>query len=228
MRRLLSLAFISIIALAGCQQEPPEPAQPEAPPPPTCEEVYQELKRGLAPLYAAVHQNLGIEDPAREAMVASFAQMRAQHSATENGPCGLEKIASDMTDLIREAKEYDRWRAVKGACQIYRTVRPGDTRHAEDERRADLIMARPIVRSRGFFESDGYLYAFLEVLDRDTGRITTYRVREGEEFHDILRLERIIGNQQKVEIWYEPLGDTWEVLSPKELNTTRGGRVSGR
>lgn len=228
MYRLLAFLFIALIGVTGCQQQEPEPVEPEAPPPPTCDEIYQELRGALQPLFAAVDQNIGIEDAVREGMVANFGGIRAKHTASENGPCALDRMANEMTRLIREGVEYDRWRAVKGACQIYGVIRPGDNRHAETERKADLIMARPIVKSKGFFESDGYLYAFLEVIDRDTRRVTTYRVREGEEFHDILRLERIVGNQQAVEIWYEPLGDTWEVLAPRELNTTRGGRVSGR
>jgi len=224
MRRFIPLSLMVVLALAGCQQEEAPPPEPEAPPPPTCDEIYQELRGTLAPLYTAVEQARGIDNVTREGMVASFGQHRARHAASENGPCALDRIASDMTALIREAKDHDRWRAIKGACQVYEIIRPNDTRHAEDHRKADLILARPIVRSRGYFESDGYLYAFLEVTDQDTGRVTNYQVREGEEFHGILRLEEIVGNQQAVVIWYEPLDDTWRVLSPRERGQSLGGR----
>jgi hypothetical protein len=90
------------------------------------------------------------------------------------------------------------------------------------------MMARPKVDVSGFLEADkNNLYVFLTVTDPITNKTESFKVREGEEFYEpidpntkqkksaILRLVRIIGDQQSVEILYIPASDTWVVPGPK-------------
>jgi len=100
---------------------------------------------------------------------------------------------------------------------LYQVVEPGSDRFKKIEERADLMLARPDVHVRGFVQVENELYAFLEVLNLKTREVTTHKVREGEEFYDVLRLIRIVGNQQAVEILYIPANDTWTVQGPRQL-----------
>ncbi len=101
-------------------------------------------------------------------------------------------------------------------------------KYARLKERAELMMARPKVDVSGFLEADkNNLYVFLTVTDPITNKTESFKVREGEEFYEpidpntkqkksaILRLVRIIGDQQSVEILYIPASDTWVVPGPK-------------
>jgi hypothetical protein len=79
----------------------------------------------------------------------------------------------------------------------------------------------------GFVQTGGEVYTFLEVTDPESSAKETFKVREGEEFYrpakigsvpnnsEVLRLVRIIGNQQEVEIEYKLANFLWKVPGPR-------------
>jgi hypothetical protein len=90
------------------------------------------------------------------------------------------------------------------------------------------MLARPKVEVTGFITVDNDLYTFVRVTEKVTEKVETFKVREGEEFFEpvdpktkqkkpaVLRLVRVIGDQQAVEFLYVPANDTWEVKGPRE------------
>jgi hypothetical protein len=55
---------------------------------------------------------------------------------------------------------------------------------------------------------------FFEVTDANTGKKESYKVREGEDFHEVLQLARIIGRRDAAELLYKPVNQTWTVQAP--------------
>lgn len=217
MRQSLILSLVVLAVLAGCTAKEPEPPPVEAPPEPTPQEIYNnELRPAVDGLWGPMRGGPTLDDAVRDEVVAKLGPLKAKHSATENGRIALSNVTRDIEALIRDARNESRWLVVKGACMAFSVMQPGDERHKKLEERADLMIARPRVTIRGFFETDGELYVFLDVRDPKSGESKSYKVREGEEFHSILRLVRIIGRNKAAEILYMPVNDTWEVKAPSE------------
>lgn len=212
MRVLLTVSLVlSFAALSvGCKPEPPPEPKEKPPPPPTAEELYSQIKQKLGPFYQAYQQKSHIAGNAGQT-IEDFRTGKGQFTAAENGREALSRAQRDIEQWIKWARDEERYRWVKTAIQLYKVFQPGTQRYKSLERRADLMLARPKVTVKGFFELDGDLYAFLECTDPDTNEVTQYKVREGEEFHEVLRLIRIIGDNQAVELLYIPANDTWVV-----------------
>ncbi len=113
----------------------------------------------------------------------------------------------------------------------YDVLRPGatspDGKYARLLERANLMLSRPKVEVNGFLQAENDLYIFLAVTDTSTQKTENFKVREGEEFYEPidpqtntkknpqLRVVRVIGDQQSVELLYIPANETWVVPGPK-------------
>jgi hypothetical protein len=137
-----------------------------------------------------------------------------------NGDQALERTRADFDRMLANSQDFGKWRFIRCVLDLYKML-PGMqdkfSKYALLEQRTDLMLARPEVRSTGFVEVDGDMFAFVRVIDPNSGYTESLRVREGEEFYKdangnyILKLIRIIGNKEKLEVEYLPLADTWEV-----------------
>ncbi len=221
MRPLIIPVLLALVTLVGCA--PKEEPKPEnaPPPPPTAEEQYAKLRGPVEPMFASVG-NPGFSNAQRSQAVEGLRTAKNQMSAemaTPQGiniPAALKRMQGDIENLIKDAKKAENWRVVKGGIEAYKIFQPADKRWDEDEKYADLILARPSVAIDGFFDLDGETYVFAEVTDANTGKKDTYKIREGEDFHEVLQLVRIIGRRDAIEILYKPVNQTWTVKSPSK------------
>ncbi len=213
MRRALWVSML-LILVAGCKSEPPPPPEPEAPPPPSADQIRTELKSATQRLFDAHHRNAGLPNAQREATVNAFRSTKSKHTGNPNLEMAIRGYTREVETLLKDARTQDRWRVVKGACQILRDADPAGYRHEKLEHRADLILARPVVTIRGFFVVDEEINVFFSVRDQDTNKYTTYEVREGEQFHEVFRLTKIIGNKEACELMYLPIDDPYIIQAP--------------
>lgn len=216
MRRTIALLTVALSFVAGCKEEPPPPPPTNVPPEPTPEEIYSELKTAAQPILGALTQEF-MPPEARDAAISAVRASLSKHQAKENGRVAIAKFIPDVTDFVRQAREGKphRPRVEMAGVMLYEVLKPGDDRYAKRKETLKLLLARPKVNVRGFIDSGGELIAFLEVIDADSTEKHMYKIREGEEFHNVLKLIRIIGNKQAVEIEYLPLKDSFEVPGPK-------------
>lgn len=215
MYRCLVSAFV-VLLVVGCSAKQPEPVKPEnvPPPEPTPQELYSsKLKPVIDVLSRPVNAGGALTMAEVTKVTEDLRGARSELAAKDNGRQALSKFQTDIEDLVKKGRNQQCWLAVKGCCMSYSILQPGNDRYAKLELRADLMLKRPVVTVKGFFQvGDGKeLYAFLDVKDKETGAVTSHKVREGEEFHSVLQLVRIVGDQQAVEILYIPVGDTWTV-----------------
>jgi hypothetical protein len=217
-RWVLSLALMLAIHIGCAKKEEPKP---EEPPPPSTDQIMAEMRQSVQPLFDGHNLNAGLQEDLRLQTVNNLRTAINKFAVANNPnlPEAKRRIKNDIEDLLKKAREADRWRVVKGCCEAIRVIEPSDERFKKVEERADLILARPVVQVKGFFETDGHLVAFLRVRDPKTDKVTTYKIREGEDFHDVFRLVKIVGNQESVEILYKPIDDTYVVKAPSALNS---------
>ncbi len=216
MVRTLCLVLLAAVIVVGCTKEPePQPKPENLPPPePTPQEIYSgKLKPAVEVFWRPMKGGATLSVAEKDQAIQQLTSLKSENAAKDNGRQALSMLQKDIEELLKTARTENRWIVVKACCQAYSILQPGSDRYAKLEQRADLMLKRPSVTVRGFFQvgSGSELYAFLDVTERDTGKVTNYKVREGEEFHGVLQLVRIIGDQQSVEILYIPVNDTWIV-----------------
>jgi len=224
MKYFYGMTVISLAFLAGCNQEEKVP-EVEPPPPLTVQQIYTEYRNALQPLLNAAAPGALFGEGQKAPILSEFNTTRSRMASEINEPESRGRIETEVTNAIKRAREAEQWYVVDGLLDVYRILRPDSQVYTTLRRRADLMLARPIVKSTGFAAiGDEELQAFLEITDPKTGRSSTFRVREGEEFYpdaegnSMLRLIRVVGAQSAVEMEYLALpGETWEVPGPKNL-----------
>lgn len=219
MRRYwLALAMIPLAFLAGgCREEPPPPPPSDVPPEPTPEQIHQELRGACAPIFNAMPFAPTVE--ARDGAVNALRGLVSRHQTTENGRIAIGRLSTEVTSFIRTARDMDKPKKPGielAGIMLHEAINPADDRYAKRKETLRIMLAMPRVKVRGFMDAGGDTVVFLEVTEPESREMKTYKVREGEEFHGVLRLVRIIGNQQAVEFEYLPLGEIYELLGPRE------------
>ncbi len=230
---ILILVCLGIISLSSlnCSKPPPPPPPQQEPPPPSPEQIQSELRSAIQPWMDAVNNNTGLPISQQDTIVNNLRGAKAKYSAIENGKIAISRVASDVEEYIRQARDKQRWGLVICGINIYDVLRPGasapDGKYARLKERAELMLSRPRVEVTGFLQAENDLYIFLTVTDTKTNKTETFKVREGEEFYEPenpqtkqkepakLRIVRVIGDRQSVEILYIPANDTWIVPGPK-------------
>ena len=214
---IMMLIGLSVMLVACQKPEPePEPAPKEnlPPPEPTPDVYHGQLKGVLGTLL--IPGTAPPPDSMIQGIINQIQSRRGQLTMTENGQTAIGMITRDVDDAIRISKDEESWTKVKALCMIYAALQPGNERYSSTQEQATIMMNRPQITITGFVELDGELYAFMDLFDPKTGETTQYRRREGEEFHDVMRIVRIVGNQQSVEVEYLPARYIWTVPGPRE------------
>ena len=172
-------------------------------------------RQALGQKSALTRKLLSGPDVEPSTVLGAVRMVKSKLAAEENGAAALARFQGDVTEAIQTARDHDDWEKVLLGIQIYEVLDPASERYAKLKERAETIAKCPGVQIKGFFEVDNQLYAFLIVTDPQTREQETYRVREGEEFHNgLFKLLRIIGNQERCEIIYAPINDTFTLNAP--------------
>lgn len=210
----IAVAFAALVLTACQAKEEPKPEE-APPPPPTADELYAKLRSPLDPMFNAGASNAPFSNAQRTAAVQGLQPVKQQMNMEINAQEAFKRMQRELEDLIRSAKTKENWRVVKGGIEAFKIFQPGEKRYDADEEYADLILARPTVTVRGFFETDEPT-VFVEVADADTGKKSNYKIREGEDFHETLQLVRIIGRRDGIELLYKPVNQQWTVQAPSQ------------
>lgn len=225
MRSLIGLSMIALVALVGCtKEEPPAEAVPVEVPPKTTEAIFGEYNAALQPLFLAATPGSGFAFGMADPIISAFSMAKGQNSVPKeiNEPAASAQIEQQVANHITKARDAEEWFALDGLLRVHAQLNPSSQRYQQLRRKTDLMMERPLVKCTGFAEIDGGdLMAFLDVMDPKTFKITSVRVREGEEFYPdaegktTLRLVRVIGAQSGLEMEYMRVpGETWEITGP--------------
>ena len=223
MKYLYGLTVVMLACLAGCKKDPPPPPEAAPPPPLTTSQIISEYKAALQPLLNAATPGVVFDDGQKTPIINEFNTTRAKMASEINEPEARDKIEGDVTNGLKQAKEAEQWFVVDGLLDVYKILRPDSQVYTSLRRRADLMMARPVVVCTGFATIGSEdLLTFLEITDPKSKKTDTFRIREGEEFYpgangkSLLKLIRVVGAQSAVEMEYLALpGETWEIPGPK-------------
>jgi len=219
----LAMVVLSIL-FAGCGGEP----EPEPPPKP----VQRELpKKSADQLYNEATQQINPllrEGPPHEAEITAIMndlKTKYRPPTEANGPEALGRIKSMLTDRARTANELRKWNILLTSATGLELLAAGPPR-AEGELKklrrykehAHAELSKPKIKVKGFFDD----YVALEIYLPTTQTTVSEYVREGDSFlpdpenpaQNLLRLDRVIGNNKAVRIYYYKTDSSWEVPGP--------------
>jgi hypothetical protein len=150
-----------------------------------------------------------------------YSKVNGQRATNPDAEPAINQMKAKIEETIRGAKERDRWRFIKGAIDCFMVVDPNNPKYKQLLELTIKMLNMPGVKLKGFTQVDADTYAFFEVYDIVTQKRESYRVREGEEFHEGRFLfVRIIGNQQRAEILYKDADHVFEIGGPRERAST--------
>ncbi|MDQ1256758.1 MAG: hypothetical protein QG656_1358 [Candidatus Hydrogenedentes bacterium] len=223
MKQVVLLLMVGMLLLPACTNKSEvkeEVKQAEPPPPPripTPEEIYNEIRPTIQPYVDVI--NGGQPAPGYSATVLDgLKNAKNKHSPADNGKMALARLTRDVEDIIKVARENKFWKIVLGACECYEVLEPGNVRTQRYIDEANLQLARPKVKIKGFFDDKETkdIYVFVDAEIRGVDEIKQFRIREGEEFLDpphTLRFVEILGNNKGIRLEYLAIeGDTFDVM----------------
>ena len=217
MRYGIILTVVLGLLAAGCgETAPPAPPPSETPPDKSPDEYYKEIRGALPDV-----QGLGAmsEEMILANIPAATQQLQgAAGGGTENKNKALERVAEDLLNAARQFKDQEKWAAVKAACELRKVLNPDTSQTERMMTRAEQVLARPKITVKGFMEVGTQLFVLLEARSLQTGATGSYRIQEGEEFGQEmganLKMTRIIGNREAIEVLDLKTNDSWEVEGP--------------
>lgn len=195
-----------LLVLSACEVPPPPNADPNAKPiPKTKEEVLTELRPLLAPYRSILASPgaSGITDAQRTATLEAIRVAQQDYGAQEYAQDAMRELGVEIAELALEAKDQERWRLVEALIDVHEVMNLNSYLLTSLDRRAEVILARPKVKVKGFMEDAARKEwsVFMEVTNRDSKKVEKVVATEGDVFHN-LKLREIIGNNNAVELEY--------------------------
>ena len=220
MKRVFLLLLVVAVTLAACKRERAPAPLPQGEKPP--EEIVAKISPVLEPMRVLLKPKesgppWALGDQVKAQIVEALRAAKKEHEGTINGKIALRKIALEITDIVRQARDLERYKLVLGAIEVHDVLVPGSPKLKGPKKRATLIVNRPKVEVTGFFDDNEHkeTYVFAKVTLPKTKKIHKVQVREGDEFHDVKLLEIFGRSKRGVVLEYLAApGYTWKVYGP--------------
>lgn len=223
---VLCAALVSVAPMGCAKEEAPKEEAPAPPPPPSKDQLKKELLQAFAPIGDNVSLKGGDTDFVLSA-ANNFKQVATkvsgQRATNPNVEPAMNEAKSAVEDTLKMAQTKQFWLFEKGSILCFKALDPNNKKYDSREKLVDQMLIMPRVRLNGFTTVDQDVYAFFTVFDRKIRKEYSYRVREGEEFHEgNFQFVRIIGNQMAGEVLYKPADHLLTVNGPRMRSTTPG------
>ncbi len=215
---VIAMMFAAIL-LAGCgPDEPTKPTvtvDPNAPPPPTPEEIAKRVITELGldqPLPAPGSRMLGTT---RETTLNLFRQQNAELSKTPEGQIALKQVQKVLEDKIAALENGKFWEFVVTYVDAFAIFQPGSKKYEQLKERALVELRKPRVTVKGLPEVDGQKVALLNIYVPLTSESFTERLSVGEEMHGIKFLG-VFGKDRGVRLEYLETGERYVAYLPSQ------------
>ncbi len=216
MYRTLSIIFCALAGiaaaglLAGCgPSEPAKPKQvvdPNAPPPPTPEEIAKRaitelsLDQPLPPPGTRMMGNI------RATTLAQFKQQHMTLSKTPEGQIALKQVQKVLEDRISAFENGGYWEHVVTYTDAFAIFHPGSKKYERLHQKALVELRKPKVTLKGLPEANGQKIAFLNIYIPLSSENFDERLSQGEEMHGIKFLG-VFGRDRGARLEYTETGE---------------------
>jgi len=223
MKRIIYASILIALAVSGCKEggfwsKTPIPEQPG---PKTKEEFLALFKPMIQPLRQALPEkpdpaHMGLADGQRDQVIKSLSEAKTKYAENEAAEEAFREIGAEVSDLAKRARDQGRWPLAMACIDAHEILGMQSYALERLRKQGKIILAQPKVRVQGFMEDkqSGVTTVFIELTNRETGKITRVAKRAGDEFNG-LRLVEILEHENGVRFEYLPIeGMFFDVEGP--------------
>jgi len=225
MSRMMSIALCAVAvcaataSLPGCgSSEPAKPSKtvdPNAPPPPTPEEIAKRTITELGLDLPLPLQGTRVSSSVRGTTIQMFKQQHATLSQTPEGQAALKQVQKVLEDRIAAYEQAKFWEHVLTYTDAYAVFQPESKKYEQLREKAMVEMRRPRVTVKGLPEVDGQKIAMLSIYIPLTSENFEERMSIGEEVHGIKFLG-VFGKDRGVRLEYLETGERYVAYLPSQ------------
>lgn len=209
-----ALMLCCLISIAGCtQKDKKKPVDPNAPPPPTAQEIAQKIILDAKLDIRIPGPEARFPIPQRNAMLSKLRNLKTKHSADPVGKEALDHVVSRIDKRIRDSRQAGAWQYVTAFIDAYAIFRPNSKKYGslKDEALTELRKPRvtvtglPVIKNRQLIK----LSLYIPIEDRSYKE----QVEIGDEIHGLKVLD-IFGQNRGVVLEYLETGERFNAFMP--------------
>lgn len=202
------LSLVMLIAvLCACQpEEEVESEVPEAPPPPTPQEIAQSIITELNLDRSAASTGGRISNAAREQLVSQLRNKAAQYNGTVDGKEALSHVKGRIERRIREFSSEGAWQYVLVFVELHKVIDPDSKKYGSLMEEAYLQLKKPKLSLRGMPVLDGRRIIVMEFYLPANDETYKEKIAVGDELHGV-RIVDVFGNNRGVTVEFLETGE---------------------
>lgn len=213
-----AMAIVAALAMTGCpgERDPRKPStavDPNAPPPPTPEELARQTIT-----------ELGLDQPlpppgarlAASVRATTLSQFRAKHtelSATPEGQAALKTVQAELEKKIDAYQQGNYWEYVITYADAYAIFQPESRKYLQAKEKAEIELRKPRVTVHGLPAVDGHQVALLQIYVPLSSQTFNERLSVGEDVHGVKFVE-VFGNSRGIRWEFMETGERFVAYLP--------------
>ena len=214
------LAAVSLATgSGGCgSPEPAKPKQvvdPNAPPPPTPEQIYKRVITELGLDQPLPPPGSRLSTASRGTTLESYRRQQAELSKTPEGQAALKMVQKVLEDRVSALEKGEFWEHVVTYADAYKIFQPNSKKYDQLQEKAMRELRRPRLALKGLPEVDGHKMAILNIYVPLTSEYYEERLSVGEEIHGIKFID-VFGNDRGIRWEFLETGERYVAYLPSQ------------
>lgn len=222
-RRAVILKYAIVVMLAvtagvGCPGDdgPTKPSttvDPNAPPPPTPEELARQAITDLGLDQPLPPPGSRLLTSVRSTTLSQFTQKHTQLSATPEGQVALKRVQTALEEKIDAYNSGGYWEYVITYADAYKIFQPTSRKYTQAVEKAQIELRKPRVTVHGLPAVEGHQVALLKIYVPLTSQTHDERLSVGEDAHGVKFVE-VFGNGRGIRWEFMETGERFVAYLP--------------
>lgn len=211
------VVMVAALAAVGCSDDQPtrpsNTVDPNAPPPPTPEELARQAITELGLDQPLPPPGSRLPASVRATTLSQYKAKHAQLSATPEGQIALKAIQSSLEDKIDAYQKGEFWEYVLTYVDAYKVFQPTTRKYEQAVERAQIELRKPRVTVHGLPAVSGHQVALLKIYVPLTSQTYDERLSVGEDAHGV-RFVEVFGNGRGIRWEFMETGERFVAYLP--------------
>lgn len=213
-----AMAIVAALAIVGCpgSNEPRKPTtavDPNAPPPPTPEELARQTITELGLDQPLPPPGSRLSASVRATTLTQFRAKHTQLSATPEGQIALKTIQETLEKKIDAYQQGGYWEYVITYADAYAIFQPESRKYLQAKEKAEVELRKPRVTVHGLPSVDGHQIALLKIYVPLSSQTYDERLSVGEDAHGVRFIE-VFGNSRGIRWEFMETGERFVAYLP--------------
>jgi hypothetical protein len=217
--RYVAIIFSSLLCITGCNSSEPEviePTGPQAPAPPTAQEIAQKIILEAQLDMDVPPPGARFPNTMRQNMLNILQSATTTNAADPVGKEALVHVVGRIDKRIRDFSQAEAWQHVMVFTDAHAIFQPGSKKYASLRAEAHTELSKPKVNVTGMPTIEGRQLILLSFYIPITDKSYKERVQVGDEIHG-LKVINIFGLDRGVTLEYLETGERFVAFLPGSL-----------